>query len=116
MKFIQNNYKLIIGICVLAILIHWFITVIQPGVIQQTKELTNKIDSLNNEIKKVEENQKRLDTTLLNYINVINELQTEVSNLEGKKTIIKEIHHEKINRSKSFDNKQIDSFFTDRYK
>ena len=116
MKFLQNNYKFIISLCIVAIVIHWFVTVFQPGIIQETKSLKNKIDSLNNEIHQVEENQKKLDTILSNYVSIINALESEVNGLEGQKTIIKEIHHEKINRARTFDGKQIDSFFSNRYK
>lgn len=84
-------------------------------IVDVSKETFEKIDSLNNIIKQMENHQKKLDTTINIFNDQINNVDNNINKIQNQKTIIKEIYHEKINNVTVYDRNQIDSFFTERY-
>lgn len=106
---------IVIIICVLLAAVKLF-EIFSPDIeIKPTKELIDKIDSLNSAIRGVEAHQSKLDSAIIQFSTEIDSLQNEIDTIETKKIIIKQIYHEKINRAATFDSKQIDSFFSNRY-
>ena len=76
----------------------------------------SKIDSLNQMIKEIEIEQKKLDSNIVSYNQKIDEVDNHIDNIKGQKTIVKEIYHEKISSVDKLTVRELDSFFTDRYK
>ncbi len=74
-----------------------------------------KIDSLNIMMKELIKEQQKIDSTILNYNEKINNLDKNISTIKGQKTIIKEIYHDEINRVGTYNDAELDSFFTSRY-
>ena len=74
-----------------------------------------KIDSLNNNIKVLEEEQKKLDSNINTFNTEITELDKGIDRIKNQKETIKEIYHETINNVDHFDTTQIDHFFSNRY-
>lgn len=78
-------------------------------------EEKGKIDSLNNIIKEIYKDQKRLDSNINNINLEIKLVDETINDIKGQKIIIREIYHEEINRVTKYSNAQLDSFFTNRY-
>jgi prophage DNA circulation protein len=74
-----------------------------------------KIDSLNIMMKELIKEQQKIDSTILNYNEKINNLDKNISTIKGQKIIIKEIYHDEINRVSNYTDAELDSFFTSRY-
>jgi len=75
-----------------------------------------KIDSLTLMIKEIELEQQKLDSNIVSYNQKIDEVDNHIDKIKGQKTIVKEIYHEKINNVDKLTVRELDSFFTDRYK
>lgn len=110
----MNNTKFFILVSLIALLLYFGMGFFKP-VIFDNKETKRKIDSLNNVILNMKQEQVKLDSIINNFNNEIDSVDNKVKNIKGQKTIIREIYHEKINNVNSYDSKQIDSFFSDRY-
>jgi len=93
---------------------YWILFVITPNT-NLAKETYQKIDSLNNSIDSLENNNKILDSAIVNYTHQINNIDNSIDRIKNEKIIIKEIYHETINNVDHYNNSQLDSFFTNRY-
>jgi peptidoglycan hydrolase CwlO-like protein len=80
------------------------------------KAYKEKILKIDKDISEVEKYQKQINNQIIQFNTQIGELQSKIDDLEGEKTIIKEIYYEKINNVSSYTDKQLDSFFTERYR
>ena len=111
---IVKNFKTIVFIVFGVFILYWMMYVITPNV-KMSAESKAKIDSLNNNIKKYEEENKKLDSTIVMYIEQISKIDSAINNIKKQKTIIKEFYHEKIISVDTFSRSQVDDFFTKRY-
>jgi len=110
----MNNWKFIVSMIVLIIIIYLAADFFKP-IVNNSKETKDKIDSLNNVIMVIKEHQIKLDSTIKIFSDGINNVDSSIKKIKGQKTIINQIYYEKSNSASSFNNRQIDSFFTDRY-
>lgn len=74
-----------------------------------------KLSNIEKGIQSVESSQKKVNSQIEFFNSEINKLQSKIDELEGEKTVIKEIYYEKINNVGKYTDKQLDSFFTERY-
>jgi vacuolar-type H+-ATPase subunit I/STV1 len=88
--------------------------VLTPSV-KMSAESKAKIDSLNANIIKYEDKNKKIDTMISVYNTEIRKIENMISNIKQEKTIIKEFYHETIISIDTFSRSQIDSFFAKRY-
>jgi vacuolar-type H+-ATPase subunit I/STV1 len=114
MCFIKSNLITILKITGAVFLIYWIMFVLTPSV-KMSAESKAKIDSLNANIMKYEEENKKIDTAIAAYNTEIHKIDNIISNIKQEKTIIKEFYHETIISIDTFSRSQIDSFFTKRY-
>jgi septal ring factor EnvC (AmiA/AmiB activator) len=110
----MNNWKFLVVMVVLILTIYLAFDFFRP-IVDNSKETKDKIDSLNKAIMMIQEHQIKLDSTIAIFNNEIGSVDSNIKNIKRQKTIIKEIYHEKINNVSSFNNNQIDSFFSGRY-
>ena len=115
MNFIKSNIITILKIIGVLFLIYWLMFVLTPSV-KMSAESKAKIDSLNANIKKYEEENKKIDTAIAAYNTEIHKIDNIINNIKQEKTIIKEFYHEKIISVDTFSKSQIDSFFAKRYR
>ena len=113
-NFLVQNYKTIFIVAVGLFILYWLIFFLTPK-IQMSAQSKDKIDSLNTLIKKIENDQKKLDSNISQFNNQINKLDNNITNLKLQKNIIKEIYHEEINHASYYTVDELDSFFTNRY-
>lgn len=114
LKFIENNYNLIIQIGIGLFLIYWIVFVLTPKA-GLSSEQEKKLDSLNVSIKKLESHNQYLDGRITDFNAQINAVDGNIQNIKGQKTIIKEYYYEKISNVDKLTNAELDSFFTNRY-
>lgn len=95
-------------------LVYWLMFVLTPSV-KMSAESKAKIDSLNTNILRYEEENKKLDSAISEYSKEIHEIDEHIGKIKQEKTIIKEYYHETIISIDTFSRSQIDEFFSKRY-
>lgn len=113
-EFITTNFKTIVLLVFGIFIIYWLMFVITPNV-GMSAETKAKIDSLNSNIRRYEEENKKLDSSIVMYVEQISKIDSAINNIKKQKTIIKEFYHEKIISVDTFSRSQIDDFFSKRY-
>jgi hypothetical protein len=114
-KFLANNYKTVLMVLLGLFVLYWMIFIITPRV-GMSDEDKAKIDSLNVVINNMYKEQELLDNKIDGINKEIGEVDNSIDKIKNQKTIVKEIYHEKINRTANFTEPELDSFFSDRYK
>lgn len=114
-NFIRENIGWILKVSFAIFIIYYLVFFLTPSV-DMTLEQKYKLDSLNQQIQKLHEDNKTLEMKIGEYENIIREVDFNLDRIKGEKTIIKEIYHEKINNVDKLSIPELDSFFTDRYK
>jgi peptidoglycan hydrolase CwlO-like protein len=74
-----------------------------------------KISNIEKGIQGIEKSQKQINNQINEFNSEMEKIQNRITELDGEKTVIKEIYYEKINNVSKYSDKQLDSFFTDRY-
>jgi vacuolar-type H+-ATPase subunit I/STV1 len=113
-QLILKNYKTIAAVLIGLFLLYWVVFVLTPKVGMNVDEKA-KIDSLNTVIKDIYKDQQKLDSNIESYNKKIDEVDDNINNIKGQKTIVKEIYHEKINSVNNYSDRELDSFFSARY-
>jgi vacuolar-type H+-ATPase subunit I/STV1 len=101
--------KVLFGLFILYYLI-FFLT---PKVNMSVQQ---KIDSLSVLVEQLHDDNVELEKEIDEYNQKIDEVDNHIDKIKGQKTIVKEIYHEKINSVDKLTVRELDSFFTDRYK
>ena len=111
----MKDYKTLFLFFIGLFIIYWLIFVLTPKS-KMSEEEQKKITFLNKSILDIQKSQKILDNKIDSINKTINKVDDEIHEIKDKKTIIKEIYHEKIINVTNFTETELDSFFTDRYK
>jgi F0F1-type ATP synthase membrane subunit b/b' len=113
-NWITKNYKTILFLAVGLFILYWLVYVITPKV--GMSEIDKyKIDLINQKIDDINKDQKKLDSSIAEYNKGIKIIDNNIENLKNQKIKVKEIYHEKIISIDTFNSKQLDKFFSDRY-
>lgn len=115
MEFFKKNWFQIFMVVTITIVIYSLFFNITPN-LEKKLETEKKIDSLNLTIKKIELEQKKLDTLIEDYNKKIVKYDENIQKIKSQKNVIKEIYYEKINSVSGYNHNQVDSFFSNRYK
>ena len=75
-----------------------------------------KIDSLNNVILKIQKDQLRLDSTIVEFNKEIDKIDNSIGKIKSQKNSKSNEYNEKINRVNKFNDVELDTFFSDRSK
>jgi exonuclease VII small subunit len=78
-------------------------------------ESKQKIDSLTTFVKEIEEEQAALDDKIEVFGEEVNKIETNITKIKSQKETVREIYYEKINSVNTYNDAQLDSFFTNRY-
>jgi len=113
-EFIIKNFKTIVFLIFGIFIFYWLMFVLTPS-IKMSAESQAKIDSLNRNIMRYEEENKKIDSVISMYYVEISKIDNAIDSIKRQKTIIKEFYHEKIISVDTFSRAQIDDFFTKRY-
>ena len=83
---------------------------------KQDSDLKKKIEDLEEQSKKLQQQQLSYDSLIRDQQGVIETLDYKIHNIKEKTTVIKEYYIKQQERVDTFTNTQIDSFFKVRYK
>jgi len=111
----MKDYKTILLLLSNLFIIFWLIFILTPR-LNITLENKNKIDELNSLILNAQKSQELLNNKIDSINMDVNKIDRDINVLKNKKTIVKEIYYEKINNINNFNETELDSFFTNRYK
>lgn len=114
-SFVTKNYKMILAVVFGLFILYWIMFVLTPKMNMSVEEKA-KIDSLNVLIMEMNKNQQILDDKIDGINEEIVEVDKDLDKIKDKKTVVKEIYHEKINSVSNFTEPELDGFFSDRYK
>jgi len=108
--YIKPASYVIIGLIALYWIIYLFTR--EP---QMPEEYKATIDSLTKANAALAAQQKQLDSSIHVYEAEVEKVDFEIDHIKEKTTVVKEFHHEIIERVNHYDASQIDSFFKIRY-
>lgn len=114
-SFVVKNYKMLLAVLFSLFVLYWMMFVLTPKMNMSVEEKA-KIDSLNVLIMEMNKNQQLLDDKIDEINEEIVEVDKDLDKIKDKKTVVKEIYHEKINSVSNFTEPELDGFFSDRYK
>ena len=110
-----NKYKKQIAYVIIGLFALYGIIWITTRKPQMPTEYKTAIDSLTKANKVLMEHQKQLDENIKSYEAEVEKVDSAIHTIKEKTTIVKEFHHEIIERINHYDDKQVDSFFKSRY-
>ena len=114
LNFVKTHFKSIAMAIFGLFLLYWILFFLTPK-IQMDVESKQKIDSLTTFVKNIENEQKVLDDKIDGYGQDINNVENNITKIKSQKETIREIYHEQINSVSTYNDAQLDSFFTNRY-
>ena len=114
LNFVKTHFKSITMAIFGLFLLYWILFFLTPK-IQMDVESKQKIDSLTTFVKNIENEQKVLDDKIDGSGQDINNVENNIIKIKSQKETIREIYHEQINSVNTYNDAQLDSFFTNRY-
>jgi hypothetical protein len=115
LEILKNNYKTIFKVIFALFVLYYLIFFLTPRV-QMAADQKQQLDSLNVVIKQLHEDNLKLEDKITDFNNEIDKVDESIGKIKNQKTIVKEIYHEKISNVDKLTTREVDSFFTDRYK
>ena len=114
-NFLKQNYMTILKVLFGLFILYYLIFFLTPMVSMSVQE-KQQLDSLNVLVKQLHDDNVELEKEIDEYNQKIDELDNHIDKIKGQKTVVKEIYHEKISSVDKLTVRELDSFFTDRYK
>ena len=109
------KYRRDIAIIVIAGVIFYWVSAIFSPKIDGIDTFKSKIDSIDNNIVLLKEQQKEIDDNISELKNEVIEVESTIGSVKNQKVIIKEYYENKINSVDKFTNAELDNFFSNRY-
>jgi septal ring factor EnvC (AmiA/AmiB activator) len=114
-KDILNDYvNFFLKLVLLFILLYGFFYFMKPNT-SMSDEDKKRIDSILIKVDVLSKEQEKIDTNIALFENDVQRISNKIDKLKKDKTVIREVYHEEILRVSTFNDAQIDSFFTARY-
>jgi prophage DNA circulation protein len=110
-KKYRRDFALII---IVGVIFYWFSAIFSPK-LDGINTFKNKIDSIDNKIVLLREQQKQVDENISELKGEVFEVESTIGSVKNQKVIIKEYYENKINSVDKFTNDELDSFFSSRY-
>lgn len=105
-------FKLLVLVSIIYVI--WFL--LNPnGNAKINNTYKKDIDSLEKVIDNIEKKQEILYQEIKNLNDDVLKTDERISNIKQQKTIVKQIYHEKINNVDTYNDTELDSFFSKRY-
>jgi len=110
-KKYRRDFALII---IVGVVFYWFSAIFSPK-LEGMDTFKNKIDSIDNKIVFLREQQKQVDENISELKGEVLQVESIIGSVKNQKVIIKEYYENKINSVDKFTNDELDSFFSSRY-
>ena len=110
-----NDYaNFLLKLLLALVILYGFFYIFKPNT-SMSSEDKQIIDSLILKVNVIQEEQKKLDTNILKFEEDVELISDRIHKIKKDKSIIREVYHDQILRVSTFNDSQIDSFFTARY-
>jgi peptidoglycan hydrolase CwlO-like protein len=114
-KFITKNYKIILSILIgLSILSYGFFKLSSGSTMSETDR--QKLDSLTNFVNDIKKDQDKLETKVDEVTKEVEKIDENISKIKTNKLKTGKKYHEEITRVDKYSERELDSFFSNRYK
>lgn len=110
-----NKYKKQIAYVIVGLFLLYGIIWVTTRKPQMPADYKAAIDSLTKANALLIEKQNQLDSTIRVYESEVKAIDTKISNIKEKTTIIKEYYHEISQQTSHYNAAQVDSFFKSKY-
>ena len=110
-----NKYKKQIAYVIVGLFLLYGIIWVTTRKPQMPADYKAAIDSLNKANALLIEKQNQLDSTIRVYESEVKAIDTKISNIKEKTTVIKEYYHEISQQTSHYNAAQVDSFFKSKY-
>jgi predicted nuclease with TOPRIM domain len=110
-----NKYKKQIAYVIVGLFILYGIIWLVTREPKMSVDLKASIDSLTKANTLLIEKQNQLDSTIRVYESEVKAIDTKISNIKEKTTVIKEYYHEISQQTSHYNATQVDSFFKSKY-
>lgn len=113
-ELIKKNIDFLIKLVIVVLVVYVFFYFTTPTT-SLSYEDRKKLDSLNNRIAILAQQQKKLDSNIILFEKDVHVIMDSISKIKQEKIIIRKTFYEEINRVSNFTDVQVDSFFANRY-
>ena len=112
--FLKENYKTIFKGIVFLFVLYWLIYVLTPS-LKISEESQKKLDEINTEIKKIEQEQLTLQNKIEEYEFQVQEVDNNIEIIKNTKIQVANDYGKKINSITKYSHTELTQFFTNRY-
>lgn len=116
--FLKKNINIIklVGVILISLIVLKYSIILLTPKPQIPDEIKSQLSDLSRITTQLQVSQKKYDSLLIEQNKVSIELDSKISNIREKITIIREYYHEKTVAADKYTPSQVDSFFKNRYK
>jgi len=114
LNFIKENYKTIFKGIVFLFVLYWVIYVLTPS-LKISEDSQKKLDEINTEIKKIEQEQISLQNKIEEYESQVEEVDNNIEIIKNTKIQLSNDYGKKINSITQYSHTELTQFFTNRY-
>lgn len=101
-------------IVLISVIVFWSLKFLSPTITSMETYKT-KIDSIQNNIKNLQQEQSLIDYNVSRIKDEIYDVEDKIEGVKTEKVIIKEYYEKQINNIDKYTDAQLDSFFSERY-
>lgn len=114
-NFINKNYKTILLVMLGLFILYWVIFLFTPSNTMSPEDKA-KIETLNNKIDSLSKSQNILETKINTLDSEIEKIDDNILKIKSNKDKTGKKYHEEINRVDKYSERELDDFFSKRYK
>ena len=114
LNFIKENYKTIFKGILFLFVLYWVIYVLTPS-LKISEDSQKKLDEINTEIKKIEQEQISLQNKIEEYESQVEEVDNNIEIIKNTKIQVSNDYGKKINSITQYSHTELTQFFTNRY-
>ena len=112
--FIVKNYKTILSVLVGLFIVYWVMTMSNTSTMSTIDKA--KLDSLTNVVNEINKEQDILESKIELIDKEVEKIDENISKVKTNKIKTGKKYHEEINRVDRYSERELDSFFSNRYK
>jgi septal ring factor EnvC (AmiA/AmiB activator) len=112
--FFGKNYKTILFVSLILFIFFW--VNIKINNTNNDDYYQRKLDSLTIQNENIYQHQRELETNIQDIKKEVEQIDNNITKIKMDKTKIGKKYHEEINRVDKYSERELDSFFSNRYK
>jgi peptidoglycan hydrolase CwlO-like protein len=113
-NFVIKNYDTILSALIILFILYWAMTMSNTSTMSAIDKA--KLDSLTNVVSEINKEQDILENKIKLIDEEVEKIDNNISKVKTNKVKIGKKYHEEINRVDRYSERELDSFFSNRYK